>query len=608
MLPPSDQPFMLLLVGFDAATIERLRGLLPAAMPFDVQDLGMDWGALAHREAAVAFINCCALGVDMLAALPAGIMLPVLVLVEPQHAEAALALGAWDHLAPDELTASMLTRALRYLLHYDRLERQLDTTLRHFHNSEARFRHLLSRNADSIIVVDWDGVIHFVNAAAEELFERRADTLVGTSLGFPVSSGDVTELEILQRSDEIAVAEMRVMETEWAGESAFLLSLRPVGGDKSDLDQIVRRNYQFATAITNLSVGVIITDPKLADNPIIFANAGFTKITGYTIDEAMGRNCRFLQGPDTNPQTLEQLRSAVREGRAFNDVLLNYRKDGTPFWNELRITPVFDGDGQLISFVGLQNDITPRKEAEEDLLERERLRVALEKERELGQVKNVFMSTISHEFRTPLAIIHSASEMLERYLMEMSEERRIERLGNIKAQVKHLEDMLDEVAIVIQAETGRLEFHPKLIDMVPFCRDLVESYQIMLTTGHQIAFHTMLTYTRMSGDPRLLRHIFTNLLSNAVKYSAPEQPIHLSLRLETGAVVVEIRDHGIGIPKRDQGRLFEPFFRASNVGAIEGTGLGLKVVRDCVDLHGGTVTIRSAEGEGTTSIVRLPMG
>lgn len=135
------------------------------------------------------------------------------------------------------------------------------------------------------------------------------------------------------------------------------------------LSQAVRENSQLAAAIANLTTGVVITDPKLPDNPIIFVNSSFTTITGYSAAEVMGRNCRMLQGPGTDPAILQALREAIRTRQPATHILLNYRKDGTPFWNELTINPVFDTEGRLANFIGLQNDVTARQQAEEALRE-----------------------------------------------------------------------------------------------------------------------------------------------------------------------------------------------------------------------------------------------
>ncbi len=129
------------------------------------------------------------------------------------------------------------------------------------------------------------------------------------------------------------------------------------------LRQAIRENAQFAAGLAALPGGAILTDPDLPDNPVVFVNPGFERLTGYRADEVIGRNCRFLQGPDTDQGAVADIRDAVAALRPITRVILNYRKDGTPFWNELRLSPVFDAEGALVNFVGLQRDVTAEREA-----------------------------------------------------------------------------------------------------------------------------------------------------------------------------------------------------------------------------------------------------
>jgi PAS domain S-box-containing protein len=491
----------------------------------------------------------------------------------------------------------------------DDLVRELEARTRELRASEARLHSLIARNSDGVVVVDSDGAIRFTNPAAEALFGRSAGVLFGSPFGFPISDGDITELEIPHRDGDFAVVEMRVVDIEWDGFPALLLSLRDVTQRKRTeqaLADAVRTNYQFAAAIASMTMGVVISDPYQPDNPVIFANGGFTRMTGYTPQEIIGRNCRFLQGPDTDPEIVREIRAAIASRQAITCTLINYRKDGTPFWNELTINPVFDGEGQLMSFVGLQNDVTIRVQAEQAFLERERLMVALEKERELSHVKTLFMSTISHEFRTPLAMIQSASELLDRYYTRLTEAQRRERLDSIQSQVQHLEDMLDEISFSLNAELKRLDFHPVLLNVAAFCETIIEEVRTTVAHDHLFVFEAPDDLQDIAVDPKLLRHILLNLLTNAVKYSPARTPIEFRLLEQNGHIVFSITDHGIGIPEADLGRIFDAFFRASNVQAVGGTGLGLKVVKDCVTLHGGTIVIESEVGRGTTCVVRLP--
>ena len=158
----------------------------------------------------------------------------------------------------------------------------------------------------------------------------------------------------------------------------------------------LRENIQLATAVATLCSGVVITDPSLPDNPIIFANPGFYETTQYSAEEIIGYNCRFLQGPETDPAIVKEIRDAIAERRPFSGLILNYRKDGTPFVDELSINPVFDEAGQLLSFVGLQNDVTEREYAKQLLEQR-----VHERTEELAQSQSEILSRLARaaEFR-----------------------------------------------------------------------------------------------------------------------------------------------------------------------------------------------------------------
>lgn len=568
--------------------------------------------ALDSAAAALPVVRLVDAAQDGLAALSAAAAAaPAVVALVESHpdGEAALAAGAADYLLRAELSRPALRRALAVAAERARLADTAAALARRLQASEARFHSVISHNVDGVVVVDAEGIIRFANPAAEMLFGQPAVALVGEPLGFPVVAGENTELEVRHAGQGIRIVEMRVVETVWDGARAFLLSLRDITGRKQterDLNALVRRNQQLAAAIASLQVGVFITDPALAGNPVVFANDGFAAITGYAPQAILGQDIRLLVGRDTDHEQARRLAEAFDQAIAFSGVLRLRRRDGEPFWGELMVNPVYDPLDRLINFVGLLTDVTFRKQAEQALLEREKLQVALEKERELGRVKNLFMSTISHEFRTPLAVIFSAADMLDHYLMQMTADQRRHRLTIIREQVRHLEDMLDEIQVVINAELNRLDFHPVLVDVPSFCRRLLGQIQATIGRDHDLVFTADDEAPREAAlDPRLVRHILNNLLSNAIKYSPAGSTVRLDLTMAPGQVVFQVSDQGMGIPQADQARLFEPFYRGSNVGAIGGTGLGLKVVYDCVRLHGGTVDIVSAEGRGTVCTVRL---
>ncbi len=235
------------------------------------------------------------------------------------------------------------------------------------------------------------------------------------------------------------------------------------------------------------------------------------------------------------------------------------------------------------------------------------LRVALSKEREILDLKQRFISMISHDMRGPLTVINMMRGLLADHFDRLSPEQRLRYLRTIHTQVKHMDELLDDVLTFDAAQAGKLEFHPSPINLEAFCRDVFEQMQFTDTVGHEFVFTAEGDFTNVSLDEKILRHILINLLSNAIKYSPGGGEIRLQLSRSERDVTLRISDQGIGIPVEDQARIFEVFHRASNAESFAGTGLGLAIVKSNVEAHGGTIMFDSSQGQGTVFTVRLPL-
>ncbi|MGK7874231.1 MAG: sensor histidine kinase [Xenococcaceae cyanobacterium] len=246
-------------------------------------------------------------------------------------------------------------------------------------------------------------------------------------------------------------------------------------------------------------------------------------------------------------------------------------------------------------------DITEHKRAEAEMQK------ALAKEKELSELKIRFIQTVSHEYRTPLSIILLSAGVIESCILPKHEEKKQRNCQRIKAAVKHMTELLEQVLVFNQAETGEQEFNPTILDLEQFCRNLIEEHQDLAGTKHKIQFTSRGKCHSAYLDTKLLGQILGNLLSNALKYSSEGNAVRFELTCEDNKAIFQIRDQGIGIPKEDQSRLFEPFHRATNVGTLPGTGLGLTIVKKAVDLHGGAIAFESEVGIGTTFTVILPL-
>jgi Signal transduction histidine kinase len=247
----------------------------------------------------------------------------------------------------------------------------------------------------------------------------------------------------------------------------------------------------------------------------------------------------------------------------------------------------------------LQTEITQRQRAQAELGK------ALTTERELGELKSRFVSMVSHEFRTPLGIIMSSSEILKSYQERLPAEKRAEHLNDIFQSTRRMGDLIEEVLLLSRVEAGRLGCKPESLDLSELCRKLSDE---MLSATQRRCPIQLKEQGRLDGaraDEALLRHVFGNLLSNAVKYSVAGRPVEFIVERQGPEAVFIVRDRGIGIPEADIKLLFQPFHRARNVGEAPGSGLGLVIVKRCVDLHGGSIKLESVEGGGTTVTVRL---
>jgi PAS domain S-box-containing protein len=343
----------------------------------------------------------------------------------------------------------------------------------------------------------------------------------------------------------------------------------------------------------------LIALTRVVDGTFVAANEAFYKITGFTEAEVIGRRSLDLKIYAVPEQREEYVRMIREKGSVRDREHLLQTKDGT-----LRTVLVsgealeLDGQPHLLT-VGL--DITGRKQAEVETVK------ALAREKELSELKSNFVSMVSHEFRTPLGVIMSAAEILQRYFDRLPAEKRGRHLEMIFRSTRNLAALMEEVLLLGKVEEGRMQFTPAPIDLESFCRSLADEILSATQAACPIRFSSAAPLDGAVGDESLLRHILTNLLSNAVKYSEPGTPVEFLAGRVGAEAVFTVRDHGIGIPLEDQPRIFNSFSRGRNVGERPGTGLGLVIVQRCVQLHGGDIRLESTPGQGTTMVVRLPV-
>ena len=228
-----------------------------------------------------------------------------------------------------------------------------------------------------------------------------------------------------------------------------------------------------------------------------------------------------------------------------------------------------------------------------------------EQQRELVRIKSQLVNTVSHEFRTPLGIILSGAELLESYGSQLTPERRSELFTEIKENTHHMTEMIESVLMLGRIESSRLVCNPQPIGIAAFCREI--AHKVAAANAGRGEIIVKAPDTDANLDVSILGSVLGNLLSNAVKYSPPGKPVTLEAIRENERLTFIVSDEGIGIPVQDLARVCEPFHRSGNVGEVPGTGLGLAIVQRCAELHGGTLSIASTVGIGTTATVTIPI-
>ncbi|MEW6155961.1 MAG: ATP-binding protein [Verrucomicrobiota bacterium] len=386
-----------------------------------------------------------------------------------------------------------------------------------------------------------------------------------------------------------------------AGQIALAIDRKRAEAELRESAARLRQSEErFSKAFHASPAGMAIM--RLDNLCFVDANENFLQFTGFQLDDLVGRD-PVQAGLLPSRERLDELKAELlKEGRFLEVEIEIRKKSGEPR------TMFFSGElceiGQVPCVIGVGLDVTERKKAESELLK------SLARERELNRMKSQFVSMVSHEFRTPLGIIMSSAEILDRYFEQLNLSARQEHLHSIQHYTRRMSGFMEDMLLFGKVEAGKLEFQPAPLDLPVLCRRVAD--EVLAATDHRCPIELRLgkKLAPAFGDEGLLRHIFSNLLTNAVKYSAAGEPVLLeAARGVRGAreAVFTIEDHGIGIPAVDQDRLFNAFHRGENVAHLPGTGLGLVIVKRCVELHRGKIQIQSAVGQGTTVVVQLPL-
>lgn len=375
-----------------------------------------------------------------------------------------------------------------------------------------------------------------------------------------------------------------------------------------------------AYILSQVTDAVMVTEVKAIDESktqIVYVNAAFTSMTGYSAEEVLGKTPSILNGLKTDPKVLEQISQAMANYQPVKVELINYRKDGSEFWSEINITPMLDEVGECTNFIFVQRDISEQQAAlrERKLAEAERQQLlTLEKacrvEAEASnRTKDQFLAIISHELRSPLNAILGWTKLIQGGKLDHLATARalatIER--NAKLQNELIQDLLDFSRIT----EGKLRLELSPVDLTQIINAAIDVVR-PLADAKSIAIESALEFTigEVLGDANRLQQVMWNLLTNAIKFTPEQGQIAIWLEQDESYAQITVSDTGVGISPDFLPHVFEQFRQADNqyTARHKGLGLGLAIVRSLVEMHNGTITAASdGEGKGASFTVRLPL-
>jgi PAS domain S-box-containing protein len=372
-----------------------------------------------------------------------------------------------------------------------------------------------------------------------------------------------------------------------------------------DTDSLSAQGHSiFFAAVETTRMPMIITDPRRPDNPIVFANRAFLNMTGYAADEIVGRNCRFLQGPDTDAATLGEVRAAVAAEREIATEILNYRKDGGSFWNALFISPVRDKAGNLIYFFASQLDVSRRRDAEDALRQAQKMEA-------LGQLTG----GIAHDFNNLLQIVFGHLDILRLLGEAPQDARRAKSLQSIRRAAEKAKTLTQQLL----AFARKQQLQGRIVNLNALTTQFIEMSERTLGEGIDVATMLEPELWNCRIDPTQAEVALLNILLNARdamqgegKVSIVTSNVEVAAEDLTAAgvplpgryVCMAVSDSGHGIPAEALARVMEPFFTTKDEGA--GTGLGLSMVYGFAKQSGGAASIYSEVGSGTTVRMYFP--
>lgn len=382
-----------------------------------------------------------------------------------------------------------------------------------------------------------------------------------------------------------------------------LVTSQDITARKQAEETIRLSEARFRSITENVTDMVALLDKDFC---FVYANPSFATTLGYIPAQLLGKNVfDFVYSEDRDWLNARRFSRDPRNEKLDLVEFRHYHADGHYLWVECHISYLIDSTGEVQGVVAFLRDLTETHRLRDLQIQQTKLQTSLNKEQELSELKSQMMLRITHEFRTPLAIIWSAFETLDHYGERLTPVQRVTKRQMIDRQIRKLTQMLDNISVVVRSDSdthGRIKDIINLLDLlkevvIAVEAELDQSNRFVLNVPESLHFH---------GDTIRLKQAFREIFMNAARYSGRDTFIQVRAELQETTVKIQIKDQGIGIPPDEQARIMEPFFRGSNINERGGLGLGLPLAHDVVKAHEGRLSVSSQEHVGTTVTVSLP--
>lgn len=481
--------------------------------------------------------------------------------------------------------------------------------------SEERFRSLVNNIAEAVVIVDWNGKILFANQSAAKLVNLDSpEKGVGRSIteflhpsdidrairliSFEIKDKSVTEsFRIITADKNIKWVESISARITFQEQKVLLTTLRDIT-ERIKTEEML---HLLTNALHSAANGVVITDH---DGKIVWINQAMTKLTGYDENELIGKTTALFKSGLLPDNFYAKLWNTIKAGKVWRGELINKRKDGTLYDEEMTITPIFNDNHDITHFIAVKEDITERKKSEREIRE------AKAKAEEMNKLKSSFLANMSHELRTPLVGILGFAELLRSQIKDKELSEMAER---IFISGKRLLETLNSILDLSRIEANKLEIKTENINVCRVVRESLMQFEAFAQKKN-LYLKTEISDEEIIAnlDERILRQILNNLINNAIKFTK-KGGVTITVNKEKhktqGFVVIKIKDTGIGISEENLPKIFEEFRQVSEGPdrKFEGTGLGLTLTKKFVEILGGKISVSSKINEGSIFTLELPI-